>query len=209
MMVEIINKHKEVHKMRPNYFVKPITKRFIDAFPKFEADQDEDTLYFWETWQQSPFYDSTFTKADMKDVYNHLLAAYYNWHYVYMDDLGISLNTFHIIHDYWPNCKERLSLVSQMRGLTLEQFSKSGIVITSNGANPKTATDMDELIDLVDSQSANFQLKSEEQTLKAKFMALYDGVMDDFIARFKDLFVKLYSGVNSYIYVNPEEGDDE
>ena len=198
--------------MRPNYFTKPITKRFIDAFPKFEAESEDDVndMYFWEAWQESPFYDSTFTKADIKDIYNHLMAAYYNWHYVYMEDLGITLSTFHIIHDYWPNCKERLSLVSQMRGLTLEQFAKSGIAIRSSGANPKTATDMDELIDLVDSQEANFQLKSQEQTLKAKFMALYDGVMDEFIDRFKPLFVKLYNGVNSYIYQNPiDEGSEE
>lgn len=198
--------------MRPNYFTKPITKRFIDAFPKFEAESEDDVndMYFWEAWQESPFYDSTFTKADIKDIYNHLMAAYYNWHYVYMEDLGITLSTFHIIHDYWPNCKERLSLVSQMRGLSLDNFAKSGITITSQGANPKTAEAMDELIDLVDSQQANFQLKSQEQTLKAKFMALYDGVMDEFIDRFKPLFVKLYNGVNSYIYQNPiDEGSEE
>ena len=199
--------------MRPNYFTKPITKRFIDAFPKFEADNEDDVndMYFWEAWQESPFYDSSFTKDEIKDVYNHLMAAYYNWHYVYMEDLGITLSTFHIIHDYWPNCKERLKLVKDMRELSLENFAKSGITITSNGANPKTAEAMDELIDLVDSQQANFQLKSQEQTLKAKFMALYDGVMDEFIDRFKPLFVKLYNGVNSYIYQNPinEEGSEE
>lgn len=198
--------------MRPNYFNKPITKRFIDAFPKFEAESEDDVndMYFWEAWQESPFYDSTFTKADIKDIYNHLMAAYYNWHYVYMEDLGITLSTFHIIHDYWPNCKERLSLVSQMRALSLDNFAKSGITITSQGANPKTTEAMDELIDLVDSQQANFQLKSQEQTLKAKFMALYDGVMDEFIDRFKPLFVKLYNGVNSYIYQNPiDEGSEE
>ena len=198
--------------MRRNYFNDPITKRFKDAFPKFEAEEGdpEDVKFFWETWQTSPFYISTLSKDDLKDVYNHLLARYYNWHYVYMDDLGIALNTMHIIHDYYPNCKERLSLVDQLRELTVDDFAKSGIQINSQGANPKTATDMDELIDLVDSQSANFQLRSTEGAIRAKFMSLYDGVMDEFIDRFKDLFVKLYNGVNSYLYQNPieEEEDD-
>lgn len=195
-----------------NYFEKPITKRFIDCFPKFKAeDEDDYNVYFWECWQQSPFYDASLTEADLKSIYDHLMAAYYNWHYVYMDDLGIRLNTFHLIHDYYPNCKERLNLVNQMRELSLDKFSKSGISITSAGANPKVATEMDELIDLVDSQNANFQIKSEEQTLKAKFNALYDGVMDDFINRFKPLFVKLYTGVNSYLYKNPigEESEED
>lgn len=200
--------------MLRQYFERPITKRFIDAFPKFEKEDSDpqDAKFFYETWTSSPFYDSTLTKNDLKDIYNHLLAAYYNWHYVYLDDLGISLNTMHIIHDYYPNCKERLSLVSQLRGLTLDDFAKSGIQITSQGSNPKTATDMDELIDLVDSQNANFQLRSEEGAIRAKFNSLYDGVMDDFIARFKDLFVKLYNGVNNYVYINPinqEEEEDE
>lgn len=194
-----------------NYFTKPITKRFIDAFPKFEAEQDDpaDVKYFWETWQNSPFYLSTLSKDDLQEIYNHLLAAYYNWHYVYMDDLGIALNTMHIIHDYYPNCKERLSLVSQLRTLTVDDFAKSGIQINSKGANPKTATDMDELIDLVDSQDASFQLRSTEGAIRAKFNSLFDGVMDDFIARFKDLFVKLYNGVNSYLYKNPIEEEEE
>ena len=191
-----------------NYFTQPITKRFKDAFPKFKADDGEDVKYFWETWQDSPFYDANLTETDLKEVYNHLLAAYYNWHYVYMDDLGIALNTMHVIHDYYPNCKERLKLVADLRALTVDDFAKSGITIDSQGSNPKIATDMDELIDLVDSQTASFQLRSTEGAIRAKFMALYDGVMDEFIDRFKDLFVKLYSGVNSYLYRNPIEEEE-
>lgn len=196
--------------MRRNYFTKPITKRFIDAFPKFKADEGETNVkYFWETWQTSPFYEQDLTETDLFEIYNHLLAQYYNWHYVYMDDLGIALNTMHIIHDYYPNCKQRLSLVAQLRELTVDDFAKSGITIDSQGANPKTATDMDELIDLVDSQNASFQLRSQEGAIRAKIMSLYDGVMDEFIGRFKDLFVKLYNGVNSYIYRNPIENEEE
>lgn len=200
--------------MLRQYFERPITKRFKDAFPKFEREEGdpEDTKFFYETWTSSPFYDSSIAKNDIKDVYNHLLAAYYNWHYVYLDDLGIALNTMHIIHDYFPNCKERLDLVKALRDLTVDDFAKSGITINSQGANPKIATDMDALIDLVDSQTANFQLRSQEGAIRAKFNSLYDGVMDDFIGRFKDLFVKLYNGVNNYVYINPinqEEEEDE
>lgn len=193
--------------MIKNYFEKPITKRFIDAFPKFKRDEtdDESKIYFWEGWQQSPFFDDKITEEQMKDCYYHLLASFYNWHFIYMDDLGISLNTYHIIHDYYPNALTRLDLVKQLRDMTLEEFEKSGITINSQGGNPKVATDMDKLIDLVDSQTANFQLKSKEQVLKAKFVSLYDGIFDEFVDRFKDCFVKLYSGVNSYLYLNPQE----
>lgn len=196
--------------MRRNYFNEPIRKRFIDAFPLFKRIKEDDvTNYFWETWENSPFFTEDLTEEDLRKIYFHLLAKYYNWHYIYADDLGISLNTMHIIEEFYPNCKERLNLVEQMRSLTLDEFKKSGIHIDSSGANPKTKTEMNELIDLVDSQQASFQLKSTEQTLKAKFMALYDGVMDQFVDRFKPLFVKLYSGVNSYIYENPIERGDE
>lgn len=194
--------------MKPNYFNHPISKRFIDAFPKFKREEGEDVDYFWETWQNSPFLMQELTEDDLKEVYNHLLAEYYNWHFIYLDDFGISLNVMHIIHDYYPNTKERLSLVKQIREMSVDEFSKSGINIQSAGANPKIQTQMSELIDLVDSQNASFQLKSKEQTLKAKFMSLYDDVMKDFIDRFKPLFVKLYSGVNSYIYCNEEEVEE-
>ena len=126
-----------------------------------------------------------------------------------MDDLGISLNVMHIIEEYYPNCKERLNLVEQMRNLSVDEFKKSGMNIQSNGANPKIETAMDELIGFMDSQNASFQLKSTEQTLKAKFMSLYDGVMEEFVLRFKPLFVKLYNGVNSYLYQNPTEKTTE
>lgn len=195
--------------MIPNYFLKPITKRFIDAFPKFKQSAGETTLYFWETWLASPFCDATLTEEDISKIYYHLLAEYYNSHFIYMDDLGISLNVMHIIEEYYPNCKERLKLVDDMRNLSLDEFKKSGIQIQSSGANPKVETAMDELIGFMDAQNANFQLKSTEQVLKAKFMSLYDGVMEEFVSRFKPLFVKLYNGVNSYIYQNPIDDTTE
>lgn len=196
--------------MHRNYFVKPIRKRFIDAFPKFKADNSDDWgTYFWETWQASPFYDSDLTEDDLKDIYNHLMAEYYNWHFIYPDDFGIAMNVMHIIEDYYPNVKQRLTLLDELRGMTVDEFKKSGLQIRSTGSNPKTETDMDELIDLVDSQDANFQLKSEEQAIRAKFMSLYDGVMQDFIDRFKPLFVKLYNGVTDYVYVNPIDEEEE
>lgn len=196
-----------------NYFEKPIRKRFIDAFPKFERDDDEDESisYFWETWTDSPFYLSALTKDDLKEIYHHLMAAYYDWHFIYPDDLGIKYNVMHVIEEYYPNVKERLSLVAQIRGLTLDAFKKSGINIQSSAQNPRIATDMDELVDLVDSQVADFQLKSDEQALRAKFMSLYDGIIDEFIERFRYMFVRLYNGVNSYLYINKineEEGDE-
>ena len=192
-----------------NYFVNPIRKRFIDAFPKFKNDGTDDNVYFWEAWQQSPFYNESLTETDLKHIYDHLLADYYNWHFIYPDDLGITLNVFKIVDEYFPNVKVRLDLVEQLRNLSLDEFKKSGITINSSGQNPKIATEMDELIDLVDSQNASFQLKSHEQVLRAKFMALYDGIMDEFISRFKPLFVKLYSGVESYLYINCEQEDNE
>lgn len=194
--------------MRRNYFKYPITKRFIDAFPKFK-DENGQATYFWETWQSSPFYDSALTETDLEDIYNHLLASFYNWHYVYMDDLGIALNTMHIIHDYYPNVKQRLSLLSQLRSMTVDDFAKSGIQIDSQGQNPKIATEMDELIDLVDTQNASFQIRSQEGAIRAKFASLVDGIFDEFVDRFKPLFVKLYSGVNNYIYSNNLEEEDE
>lgn len=194
--------------MRRNYFKYPITKRFIDAFPKFK-DEDGVKTYFWETWLASPFYDASIPESDLEDVYNHLLAQFYNWHYVYMDDLGIALNTMHIIHDYYPNVKQRLALLSQLRSMTVDDFAKSGIQIDSQGQNPKIATEMDELIDLVDTQNASFQIRSQEGAIRAKFASLVDGIFDEFVDRFKPLFVKLYSGVNNYIYSNNLEEEDE
>ena len=193
--------------MIKNYFVKPIRKRFIDAFPKFK-DETGQKKYFWEAWQESPFFDSNLTEEDLLKIYNHLKADFYNSHFIYPDDLGITLNVFKIIEEYYPNVKVRLDLVNQLRQLSLDEFKKSGISISSSGSNPKVATEMDKLIDLVDSQNANFQLKSQEQVLKAKFISLYDGIMDEFILRFKPLFVKMYNGVYDYLYINEEEEEE-
>lgn len=194
--------------MIKNYFNKPISKRFIDAFPKFKADEGEEETYFWESWLQSPFYTSDFTEEEMKGIYNHLLAEFYNSHFIYLDDLGIRLNVFHIIDEYYPNVKERILLVNRLRDLTLDEFKESGMAIDSQGSNPKTATQMKELINLVDTQTASFQLKSEEQAIKTKFFALYDGVMEEFIGRFKKCFVKIYSGLTDYLYFNPIEEEE-
>ena len=196
--------------MRRNYFENPITKRFIDAFPQFErTEQDDTTVYFYEGWQASPFYDSTITKDDLKHIYYHLRAAYYNWHFIFTDDRGISDNVYHIIEEYYPNCKERLSLVAQLRAATLDTFKDNGTFIDSTGTNPKVEKTMSELVDMVDTQNASFQYKSTEQAIRAKFNSLTDGIMEAFIDRYKPLFVKLYSGVSDYLYKNPIEEEEE
>ena len=64
--------------MITNYFQKPITKRFIDAFPKFKQEKGETTLYFWETWLASPFYDASLTESDIRKIYYRLLDEEYN-----------------------------------------------------------------------------------------------------------------------------------
>lgn len=195
--------------MRKNYFVNPITKRFIDAFPRFKAPEGDNKVYFWEGWKNSPFYEETLNEDDLRIIYNHLMAAYYDWHFIYMDDLGISNGVYHIIEEYYPNTKERLNILEELRALDIEEFKKSGVFIDSSAANPKTPKQMDELVDLVDAQNASFQLKSQEQALRAKYSSLIDGIMEEFITRFKGLFVKLYNGVNSYIYTNKFDELDE
>ena len=195
--------------MRPNFFNKPIRKRFIDAFPKFKQEGGDTLDYFWETWQKSPFYLSSLTEQDLQEIYWHLMAAYYNWHFIYPDDLGIALNVMHVIHEYFPNVKERLNITAQIRALTLDEFKNSGIDIQSSGQNPKVEKAMDDFIDTVDSQIVNSSLKSEEQALKAKFYSLYDGIFDEFIDRFKEQFVVLYNGVNDYIYTDKFDDEEE
>lgn len=185
---------------------KPVTKRFIDAFPRFEKNEDDTYDMFYETWLKSPFYIAELTKDDLQDVYNHLLADFYNWHYIYLDDMGIALNTMKIISEYYPNTKERMSLAKQIRELSLEDFKKSGVSINSQAQNPKITTEMGELVDMIDSQTAGFYIKSDEQVLLAKFNSLMDGIMDAFIEMFKPIFAKIYNGSMSYMYEN-EEGE--
>ena len=185
--------------MRKNYYNKPISKTFIQAFPTFES--------FFEVWKKSPFFTNKFTEDDLHHIYNHLLTAYYNWHFIYLDDLGIFLNVFHIVEEYYPNVKVRLELAEELRTMTVEEFKKSGLRISSSGSNPKIETAMDDLIKLVDSQNADFQLRSKEQALRTKFSSLIDGIFEDFIERFRPLFTKLYNGLTDYIYENPVEED--
>lgn len=194
--------------MRTNYFNKPTVKRFVDAFPEFKDETNTHT-YFYEAWLKSPFYIPEITEQQMKDCYYRLMARFYNWHFIYLDDLGITLNVFKIVADYYPNVLVRLDILKELRGLSLEDFKSSGISISSSGQNPKIATQMSELIDLVDSQTASFTLKSQEQVLRAKFNSLYDGIFDDFLDKFQDIFVKLFNGLTDYIYENEIENEEE
>lgn len=195
--------------MRPNFFKKPIRKRFIDAFPKFKKEAGDTENYFWETWQSSPFYISTLTETDLHEIYNHLCAAYYNWHFIYPDDYGIAMNVFHVVHEYFPNVKIRLGLAASLRDLTIDEFKDNGHDIQSSAQNPRVESAMDEVLDYLDSQITNFSAKSEEQAIKAKFYALRDGIMDEFIDRFNYMFVKQYNGVADYIYTDIFDEEEE
>lgn len=197
--------------MRRNYYNKPISKTFIQAFPKFKnIDNDTDRFgnilkYFWESWLESPFFTDELDEQDLLKCYNHLLAKYYNWNFIYIEDIGILLNVFHVIEEYYPNVKERLTLARQLRDMTIEEFKNSGMQVTSGASNPKIKHDMSELVGFADNQTASFQKKSTEQTIKAKFYALYDGIMDVFIDKFSNMFVQIYSGMKDYIYINIDD----
>lgn len=175
-------------------------KKFSEMW---RVEEDYSIPEFWQaSWEKSPFYDEYITPIDMTWIFWRLYTKYYNDYYIYKDNIGILNGTFKHIADYYPNLKDRLSLLEGYRDMDITDFARGGVSLNSQGANPKTATGMLTQIDLVDSQAVSTNTASDNDAMAMKYNSMIDGLQEEFVGRFKHLFAYLYTPTYGYFYTN-------
>jgi hypothetical protein len=165
------------------------TRTFAQIFPSFDV--------FETVYNASGLAISFSTEADvgitLKQLYIMLYAHYGNSHISYSDENQFIYYMFSIIYQYGPTVIREREIQDKLRGLTDAELTLGGKAIYNHAYNPSTApstTTLEELPTINDQNTTNYK-KSTMEGYATLLALLKKDVIDEFIHRFKQLFIQV------------------
>lgn len=152
----------------------------------------------------------------IKTLYYLLYARYGNSTIASSDENQFKYKVFSTIFMYGPTWEKRLEIQAAVRDLDLDQLTDGGKAVYNNAQNPNVAPSTDSLEELpyISSQNVTKYKKSRVDAYAILTNLLETDVTEEFIGRFKKLFLTVVQPEVPLWYVtdlvnNDEEDDDE
>lgn len=161
------------------------TRTFANIFPSFEE--------FEEAYNDSPLKINFNDYFTLEQLYCMLYAHYGNSHISYSDENQFAYYMWSIIYQHGPRVIKKREIQILTAQLGIEQAKQGGKAIYNHSYNPATApasTSLEELPTINDQNTTNYK-KSDLEALAALDAILAEDVVDDFIHKFKRLFIKI------------------
>ena len=129
--------------------------------------------------------------AQMMTLYYLLYSRYANSTIASSDTNRFKYDLFSIIFSYGPTWSKKLLLQQQIRNLTEDELLKGGSAIYNTALNPSTApsTQSTEELNYINSQNTTKYKKSKAEALTLQYSLLEDTVTEEFLNKFKRLFL--------------------
>lgn len=177
------------------------TRTFADIFPKYDE--------FYNAWSESHFAqiltpdeESDDPGIDPELVWLLLYSRYGNSHIAFSDENQFAYNVFTIMFQYGPTWAKRLQLQKGLRKLSIKDVQKGSTQVYNHASNPSSAPTTQSLTELpyINDQNVS-KHNSSEIDAYAKLTALLDtDVSEEFINKFKKLFIKVIAPDNPLLY---------
>lgn len=175
-------------------------KLFRDIFPSVDD--------FVSGWLDSGLdEDPIITVAAIKKTYMLLFAKYSNSPITNNDEEQFKYKVWSIIFQYCPNWLKKLELQKKLRDLTDDELVIGEKTISNHAMNPSTlpTTSTTSELDKIDAQNVSIIKKSKINAYSQVYGLLSDNVTENYISRFKDLFMKVVARQCVPLW----EGEDE
>ena len=175
-----------------------ITKSFKQIFPTTEtfiAENKESDL-------------AILTDDQLKILFALLYARYGNSRIASYDEHQFKYKVWSIIYMYGPTWAKRLEAQKELRELSLEELQIGGKAIYNNAMNPSSAptTDTLEELNYINQQNTTKYKKSKAEAIGILLSLLDTDVTEEFISKFKKLFITIVQPDYPLWYVTtPEE----
>lgn len=161
------------------------TRTFAQIFPSFEQFETE--------------YNATSLKIEfnnyfkLSDLYYMLYAHYGNSHISFTDENQFKYYMYSIIYQHGPRVLKKREIQMEMTKITLEEAQIGGKAIYNHAYNPSTTPSQDYLEGLpyINDQNTTNYKKSKLEGLSILNASLSSDLIDEFIHRFKRLFIKV------------------
>lgn len=160
------------------------TRTFCDIFPDFDTFLAE----VKESQIEVPISDSS-----LKNLYYLLYARYGNSHISSFDENQFKYSVFSIIFMYGGAWEERYKIQKEIKLLTESELKEGNRTINNSAYNPDIlpSTDNLEALPYITQQTTANQARGKLEALVAKNNQILTDVTEDFISKFKKLFLKV------------------
>lgn len=161
------------------------TRTFAQIFPSFEKFEEE----YSNNKLKIEFNES----LSLAQLYYMLYAHYGNSHISYTDETQFKYYLYSIIFQYGPSVIKERYLQDKLRNLSDEQLMIGGKAIYNHSYNPSAApsTDYLEALPTINDQNTTNYKKSQMEGYAMLMSLLKKDVLDEFIHKFKRLFIKV------------------
>ena len=174
------------------------TRTFADIFPSVTDFSDE--------YDELPFDDNV---EELSTIYYLLYARYGNSHIAYSDENQFKYSLFSLIFMYGPTWEKRLDIQSKLRGISDEELLVGGKAIYNHSFNPGSApstSTLEEILTINDQNTTNYK-KSKMEAYSMLLDLLETDVTEEFINKFKKLFITVLAPDYPLLYVTEDDND--
>lgn len=170
------------------------TRKFSDIYPTLDAFLADFTTFSTEGLNPAFINNTQTSTVNTINIVYYLLSARYGYSHIAgsSEDL-FKLRLFTIIYQYGPTWEKRLNLQLQIRSLDLSALREGNVLINNVALNPSTApttSTMDELTH-INQQNVNKYKRNALTAYSEQWDMLETDVSEEFIDRFKSLFIKI------------------
>ena len=165
--------------------------------------------YFKEVLAETPFAEKIAqANIDVDLVFYLLYARYGNSHISFSDENQFVYNVFSTIMMYGPTWAKRLAIQEELHKMDLENgdlFLGSKAIYNHSynpGTAPSTST-LDELLTINEQNTTNYK-KSKIEGLANLSALLTTDITEDFLVKFRKLFIKVLAADEPLLYVSEE-----
>lgn len=177
------------------------TRTFTDIYPKVEDFIKDYTYNGIKT---------TITTDSITTLYYLLYARYGNSHIVNSDENQFKYRLFSTIFMYGPTWEKRLDVQNKLRGLTDKELIEGTKQINNHSYNPSTepSTSDTEELPTTNEQTSTKYKKSKMDAYAVLIALLETDVTEEFVAKFKKLFLSIVEPQNPLWYIT-EQGEQD
>ena len=177
------------------------TRTFTDIYPSVE---DFITDYTYNGIK------TTITLDSITTLYYLLYARYGNSHIVNSDENQFKYRLFSTIFMYGPTWEKRLDVQNKLRGLTDKELIEGTKQINNHSYNPSTepSTSDTEELPTTNEQTSTKYKKSKMDAYAILIALLETDVTEEFVAKFKKLFLSIVEPQNPLWYIT-EQGEQD
>lgn len=172
-----------------SYYGSYRTRTFADIFPSFEEFQTE----YAASALAISFTPEGNDGLTLSQLYYMLYAHYGNSHIAYSDENQFKYYLYSIIYQHGPRVIRKRELQLEMTKIGVEEAMQGGKAIYNHAYNPGSAPSTSSLEELltINDQNTTSHKKSMVEAVSMLHALIEEDVVDDFIHKFKRLFIKV------------------